>query len=95
MRGSCIACPEDSRNLVLAFSLYILSFNVMVLLCNVDLIDAVMDIIGDLQAFRGIGMMVVGANQGAVVQFYDSLALLTLDFTYERGSAPWAAAVFK
>ena len=81
MRGSCIACPEDSRNLVLAFSLYILGFNIMVVFCHVDLIDAVMDIIGDLQAFRGIGMMVV-------VFFWK--AYLTIEGTLNGNRPSWS-----
>ena len=42
-----------------------------------------MDIVGDLQMFRGIGMMAVVTNQ-EIQALYNQLALLTLDFSYER-----------
>jgi hypothetical protein len=67
----------------LAIGLVILAFNLLLMFGNPTLIGAVMDIVGDLQMFRGIGMMAVGAN-AEIQAFYSQLALLTLDFSYER-----------
>ena len=83
MRGSCIKCPDPPPPVRLAIGLVILAFNLLVMFGNPTLIGAVMVIVGDLQMFRGIGMMAVGANEG-MQAFYSQLALITLDFSYER-----------
>jgi hypothetical protein len=63
--------------------LVILVFNLLVTFGTPTLISTVMDIVGDLQMFRGIGMMAVVTNH-EIQAFYNQLALLTLDFSYER-----------
>jgi hypothetical protein len=83
MRGSCIKCPDPPPPVRLAIGLVILVFNLLVMLGPPTLIGTVMDIVGDLQMFRGIGMMAVVTNQ-EIQAFYNQLALLTLDFSYER-----------
>ena len=83
MRGSCIKCPDPPPPVRLAIGLVILAFNLLVMFGNPTLIGAVMDIVGDLQMFRGIGMMAVGTNE-EIQAFYSQLALITLDFSYER-----------
>ncbi len=83
MRGSCVKCPDPPPPVRLAIGLVILAFNLLVMLGPPVLIGTVMDIVGDLQMFRGIGMMAVGTNQ-EIQAFYNQLALLTLDFSYER-----------
>jgi len=83
MRGSCVKCPDPPPPVRLAIGLVILAFNLLVMLGHPTLIGVVMDIVGDLQMFRGIGMMAVGAN-AEIQAFYSQLALLTLDFSYER-----------
>ena len=83
MRGSCIECPDPPPPVRLAIGLVILAFNLLVTFGHPTLIGTVMDIVGDLQMFRGIGMMAVVTNQ-EIQAFYNQLALLTLDFSYER-----------
>ena len=83
MRGSCIKCPDPPPPVRLAIGLVILAFNLLVMFGHPTLIGTVMDIVGDLQMFRGIGMMAVGANE-EIQAFYNQLALITLDFSYER-----------
>ena len=83
MRGSCIKCPDPPPPVRLAIGLVILAFNLLVMFAHPTLICTVMDIVGDLQMFRGIGMMAVVTNQ-EIQAFYNQLALLTLDFSYER-----------
>ena len=86
MRGSCIECPDPPPPVRLAIGLVILAFNLLVMLGPPVLIGMVMDIVGDLQMFRGIGMMVASSNE-EIQAFYEQLALITLDFSYERASA--------
>ena len=86
MRGSCIKCPDPPPPVRLAIGLVILAFNLLVMLGPPVLIGMVMDIVGDLQMFRGIGMMVASSNE-EIQAFYEQLALITLDFSYERAQA--------
>ena len=83
MRGSCIKCPDPPPPVRLAIGLMILAFNLLVTFGTPVIVGTVMDIVGDLQMFRGIGMMAVVTNQ-EIQAFYNQLALLTLDFSYER-----------
>jgi hypothetical protein len=83
MRGSCIKCPDPPPPVRVAIGLVILAFNLLVTFGTPTLISTVMDIVGDLQMFRGIGMMAVVTNQ-EIQALYNQLALLTLDFSYER-----------
>ena len=83
MRGSCIKCPDPPPPVRLAIALMILGFNLLVAFGTPVIVGTVMDIVGDLQMFRGIGMMAVVTNQ-EIQAFYNQLALLTLDFSYER-----------
>ena len=86
MRGSCIKCPDPPPPVRLAIGLMILAFNLLVTFGTPVLVGTVMDIVGDLQMFRGIGMMAVVTNQ-EIQAFYNQLALLTLDFSYERAQS--------
>jgi hypothetical protein len=70
----------------LAIGLVILAFNLLVMLGPPALIGMVMDIVGDLQMFRGIGMMVASSDE-EIKAFYEQLGLITLDFSYERAQA--------
>ncbi len=83
MRGPCVKCPDPPPPVRLAIGLVIIVFNLLVMLGPPVLIGTVMDIVGDLRMFRGIGMMSVVTNQ-EIQAFYNQLALLTLDFSYER-----------
>ena len=87
MRGPCIKCPDPPPPVMLAIALVVLAFNVLVVVGSPTLIAVVMDTVSDLQMFRGIGLMAVGTNQDEVAAFYNQLALLTLDFSYERAQA--------
>jgi hypothetical protein len=75
---------------MLAIALVVLAFNVLVVVGSPTLIAVVMDTVSDLQMFRGIGLMAVGTDQPEVAAFYNQLALLTLDFSYERAQCPTA-----
>ena len=86
MRGSCIKCPDPAPPVRLAIGLMILAFNLLVTFGTPVIVCTVMDIIGDLQMFRGIGMMAVVTSQ-EIQAFYNQLALLTLDFSYERAQS--------
>ena len=88
MRGRCIECPDPPPPVMLAIAMVVLSFNVLVIFGTPGLISAVMNVIGDLQTFRGIGLMAVASDQVELVKLYDQLALLTLDFSYERSQCP-------
>ena len=90
MRGPCIKCPDPPPPVMLAIALVVLAFNVLVVVGSPTLIAAVMDTVSDLQMFRGIGLMAVGTDQPEVAAFYNQLALLTLDFSYERAQCPTA-----
>ena len=86
MRGSCIKCPDPPPPVMLAIGLVILSFNLLIMLGPPVLIGMVMDMVGDLQMFRGIGMMAASSNE-EIQAFYEQLGLITLDFSYERAQA--------
>ena len=89
MRGSCIECPDPPPPVRLAIGLVILAFNLLVMLGPPVLIGMVMDMVGDLQMFRGIGMMAASSNE-EIQAFYEQLGLMTLDFSYERAQFPTA-----